>query len=352
MATWRRSAVLGLGALLLVGFLLGCAPEPASTETVLFYSGPFKLVGDLRLPEGRRPSPVVIFVHGDGPNSRTAGGSYEPIMARMHRAGYATFAWDKPGTGGSTGMIDRSRMSEQRAQIVLDAIRMLKERPEVDPQQIGLWGISQAGWVMPAVLSQSDDIAFMIAVSCAGGPGVEQGAYLVASQAVCAGLEEGDREGVARLLSAIEWAETYDEYVIYAEQLVAYPGLEDLGDLGVGFRLRVAPDEEWHVPNLEGEYFWDPMDVIEATTIPILAVFGEKDTQVDPIQGAGAYRQALERAGNPHSRVELFPGTDHNIILSQTGCLAERERRPLEDWTDYPPEYLDLIEAWLRALRD
>ena len=41
------------------------------------------------------------------------------LMERMLAAGYATFAWDKPGTGKSTGRIDGSRVTEQRARIDL-----------------------------------------------------------------------------------------------------------------------------------------------------------------------------------------------------------------------------------------
>jgi hypothetical protein len=129
-----------------------------------------------------------VFVHGDGPNNRTAGGSYLPIMERMLAAGYATFAWDKPGSGASGGEIDRNHLLAQRSQIVLDAIDLLKQRRDIDAGRIGLWGISQAGYVMPKVLEQSDDVAFLIAISCPGGPGVEQGAYLVAAQASCGGL--------------------------------------------------------------------------------------------------------------------------------------------------------------------
>ena len=102
--------------------------------------------------------------------------------------------------------------------------------------------------------------------------------------------------------------------------------------------------------DLQGEYFWNPVEVIEHTTIPVLAFFGEKDTQIDPIQGARAYEEALERAGNPSFRIELIPGADHNIILSETGCLDERERRPLNGWTNYAPEYLDTLEEWLKNL--
>ena len=101
----------------------------------------------------------------------------------------------------------------------------------------------------------------------------------------------------------------------------------------------------------EGEYFKDPMEVIERTTIPVLAFFGAKDTQADPIQGAQAYQTALERASNPRSRVELIPDADHNLVLSETGCLEERERRPRRKWTNYAPGYLDTLEEWLMELR-
>ena len=164
--------------------------------------GELTLVGDLRLPQGAGPFPAVVFVHGDGSNNRTSGVTYPPIMDRMLRAGYATFAWDKPGTGESTGEIDRSRLQHQRAQIVLDAIEVLHRRPDIDPDWIGMWGISQAGYVMPRVLERGGDVAFMIAVSCPGVPGVEQGAYLLTAQAVCAGLPDDDRAEVERLFAA------------------------------------------------------------------------------------------------------------------------------------------------------
>jgi len=342
------SVKLLMVALLLVTSCRGQA-QPSRTEEIVFHSGSFKIVGDLRLPEGRGPHPVVVFVHGDGPNNRTSGVTYPPIMERMERAGYATFAWDKPGTGESTGQIDRSRLGEQRAQIVLDAIEALKARSDVAPGQIGLWGISQAGYVMPRVLSMSEDIAFMIAVSCPGVAGVDQGAYLVSAQAVCAGVPEEEAEQMRRLLSEAERVRTYDEYVQYKESLDALPGI---GLAAIfGYRTGVMPEEEWHVHNPDSEYLWNPMEVIERVTIPVLAFFGEKDTQVDPIQGARAYRGALERAGNPHFRVELITGTDHNIILSATGCLDERDRRTSMGWTNYAPEYLDTLEEWLRELR-
>ncbi len=327
-----------------------CGRAQHSVEEIVFRSGSFQLVGDLQLPVGRGPHPVVVFVHGDGPNNRTSGVTYPPIMERMLGAGFATFAWDKPGTGESTGRIDRSRLTEQRSQIVLDAIAVLRERPDIDGGRIGLWGISQAGYVMPRVLEQSDDVAFMIAVSCAGAPGVEQGLYLLASQMVCLGYAAEEKEELRSRLRAFTLAETYEEFVRHREPFADMPAFQALARFGQ--RVEIPSREEWHPADPAREYYgYDPMEVIRRSRIPILAVFGERDTQVDPVQGAEAWRAALAQAGNTHSRVMVFPATDHNIILSESGCIAERDSRSRSGWRNYAPEYLDVIEEWLRTLQ-
>ena len=337
-----------VAALLLVA---ACTSQPQvpRTEQVVFQSESFEIAGELKLPAGSGPHPVVVFVHGDGPNDRTGGGTYPPIMERMERANYATFAWDKPGSGESSGQIDRSRLGEQRAQIVLDAIEVLKARADIDHRQIGLWGISQAGYVMPRVLTKSEDVAFMIAVSCPGMAGVDQGAYLVSAQAICAGIPEKQAEQMRNLLSAIERVPTYEAYAEYKQVLDALPGIQSVTIFG--YKKGIIPEGDWHAHDPDNEYFWNPIEVIQQTTIPVLAFFGEKDTQVDPFQGAMAYREALERAGNLNFRVKLIPDSDHNIIISETGCLEERENRWPREWTKYAPEYLDILEEWLRELR-
>ena len=332
-------------------FVVACAGQPRQHESdeIVFRSEEFELVGDLQFPEGDGPFPVILFVHGDGPNDRTSGGIYLPIMERMLKSGYATFAWDKPGSGKSTGQLDYIRVVEQRAQIVLDAIDVMKARSDILAKQIGLWGISQAGYVMPRVLLASDDVAFMIVVSGPGMPGVDQGAYLVSAQAACAGCPAMEVEKMKHLLSMIERTKTYEEWAQYKGMLDASPCISHAAMFG--YRTGIIPEDEWHKPNLNGMYFWNPMDVIKLTTIPVLAFFGERDTQADPIQGTQAYREALECAGNPNFRVVLLPDTDHNIVLSETGCLYEREVRSKKDWTNYAPEYLDILEKWLEELQ-
>ena len=85
--------------------------------------------------------------------------------------------------------------------------------------------------------------------------------------------------------------------------------------------------------------------------IPVFTFFGEKDTQVDPIQGADAYKKALTKAGDTNFRVEIIPNADHDIILCKTGSLKERRSRSSKEWQNYAPEYLEMMEEWLKKLK-
>jgi pimeloyl-ACP methyl ester carboxylesterase len=333
-------------ALVLLFALPSHGAVKVSTEELSFTSSDFQLVGDLRIPRGSPPFPVVLFVHGDGPNDRTAGITYPPIMQCMHEAGFATFAWDKPGTGESTGEFGSGILQIQRAGIVLDAIELLKAHPDIDSGRIGLWGISQAGYIMPRVIAESDDVAFMIAVSCPGEPGVEQGAYLVTAQAVCLGLSEELRSEVESLLSLAGRAQTWEEYADFKSRLSVYPSMMVLSDYGINVGVR--PEDEWEADDPDGEYYWDPMPSVASADIPILAFFGERDTQADPHQGYQAYSEALE--GSSLSRVVLIPGGDHNLLVCETGSLLERSQRSRRGWTDYVPLYLETLAGWLEDL--
>ena len=45
-------------------------------------------------------------------------------------------------SGASTGEFDGEQVLRQRAGILLAGIELLRSRPEIDPEGIGLWGLS------------------------------------------------------------------------------------------------------------------------------------------------------------------------------------------------------------------
>jgi uncharacterized protein len=348
--------------------------QPAKVEEITFQSGSFTLVGDLRLPEGKGPFPVVLLVHGGGPIDRTMFGEYVPIIERMLRAGYATFSWDKPGTGESTGSLKWGQVFAKRAQILLDAIGVMKVRGDIDPGRIGLWGISQAGYVMPLALTQTKDVAFMICVSCPGMSTYDQTAFSDTAWAICDKVPEEKADQKTRLLAELDRARTYDTYAGYLHYREVLKALAGLVSPPIK-QWPVLSEEDWQKSPTGPEDVWNPIEVIrQQLKLPVLAIFGDRDRSVDPLQGAYAYRQALDQAGNQRSHVELFPQARHEIIVSKTSCVIEEEFQWLEQYVkrlgyesvseaqaavekdprlhgDFlAPGYLDLIEEWLRDL--
>lgn len=315
-------------------------PSQPSTDEIRFRSGEFELVGSLHLPAGNGPHGAVIMVHGSGAQTRDSTPTSGLVKMRFQDAGYAVLSWDKPGSGESTGEFDAEFGKTQRAMIVADAIALLSRHPAVDPDRIGLWGLSEAGWVMPLALTMTNDIAFMIVVSGGGEDSIEQGVYQWTQQARCRGASDEeiaimDQHGAPALKAA-----TYAEYRDAMDALLTIPDL----NIYIGVAIEMQEEDDWGPWPRDIDAFFDPMEVIEHTTIPVLAIFGEHDTQVDPIQGAEAYQAALEQAGNTEFHVEVIPDVGHTLTPSRSdGCVR--------GGGGYTPRYLELIDEWIERLQ-
>lgn len=311
------------------------APKPPTVEEVRFTSGDFELAGELTLPASPGPHPAVIVVHGSGPQTRSSTPGTDVVLDRFGAEGFAVLTWDKPGSGRSIGEFDPEQTLRQRAAILADGVRLLNERPDINPDRIGFWGLSQAGWVMPLALELVDDVAFMVVVSGGGEDSIEQLGYQLGRQVVCEGRTPEQGELVEANFPLVAKGPFYDDYLAAMEVLVEIEGWEKFA----GPDLR--SEDEWQPWPSEIDAYFDPITVIEHTTIPVLAVFGEMDRFVDPIQGAAAYEQALELAGNTQFRVELISGMSHTMQNQQTMCGTG---------SGTASEYLDVLDRWLASL--
>jgi pimeloyl-ACP methyl ester carboxylesterase len=318
------------------------------SEDITFNVGKLHIAGTLVKPDNPKPYPVVIFVHGSGPANREGSGLYLPLWKRFTRLGYACLSWDKPGVGESTGEYGKIHLFRERAKVVKDAICFLSKRSDIDVSLIGLWGISQAGWIMPMVAADSMDVRFIIAVSCAGESGIRQGAYLIRKQLELEGLSLEETSRYGELYIKRGHANTYEEYLQYAKPFSEQPYIQD--ELPEWGKILSPKDFTPFSPN--HYQFLNPIPYVEKITCPVLAIWGEKDTQVDPKQGARAYQRALQKAGNKHFRIVVFPEADHVITRTKTGSLKEKkERKRLNKREEEILEYFDIMEDWLKKLQ-
>src|SRR3984957_19460516 len=131
--------------------------ESPREESVHFASGKLVLAGTLILPDGPPRRPAVFLFHGSGRQGR------DLQTARWFaEQGFAALTYDKRGVGESTGDFQAGPFMDL-CDDGLSAVAYLKSRKEIDPRHIGVWGMSQGGWLGPLAASRSADISFVIA---------------------------------------------------------------------------------------------------------------------------------------------------------------------------------------------
>jgi len=311
------------------------------SEQIDFTVDKFHLFGTLVKPEDPEPCPAVVFVHWSGPINRDCSGLYLPIWKRFVEQGYACMSWDRPGTGESKGEYDRVHLFQERVKVVNEAIRFLKKRSDIDPESIGLWGMSQAGWIMSMVAAGSKDVSFIIAASCAGESGVKQDAYGLRSRLLLEGFSEEEAERFRELYIKRKHAGTYDEYLKYAKPFNEQQYIREVLKIG-----EVKSPEDFTPYPPDYCQFIDPVPYLEKITCPLLAIWGERDTSIDVDQAVEAYRGALAKGGNNDFQFVVFPETSHWMTRTKTGSMKEWREN-----TEMIPGFLDTMGKWLMNLK-
>ncbi|MFJ8740548.1 alpha/beta hydrolase family protein [Embleya sp. NPDC127516] len=301
----RRHRGLTIGAaivalLLLVGLGAVVYADRANTydldeERISFRDGAQRLDGVLAKPtRGRGPYGLVVLVHGDGPKNTTNDGFYRPQMEAYARAGYATLSWTKPGVDGAPGnWLDQSM--EDRARETEAAIAWSRSRPDVDHARVGLWGASQAGWVLPKVAARTPDVRFLIAVSPAIN-WLRQGRYnllaeLRAEHASAERIEtEVRRSDETRRL--LQEGASHERY---------RAALGDAADM---------PADRWAFARRN--FAADASADLAGVRVPVLLMLAGHDVNVDVAETEAEYRRLL--GGRAELTVRHYPGAAHSMV--------------------------------------
>lgn len=321
--------------------------EPAlnyAREEVSFRNDDTKLSGTLLVPSRVGKHPAIIFIHGSGPHTRD---DYRFYADQFARNGIAALIYDKRAVGG-TGSNDEQSDLRDLAGDALAAVEFLKSRNDINGRQIGLWGLSQGGWVAPLAAAQSADVAFLIIVS---GPGVKVGeVHLYAGQMRL--RERGFSE--AEIGEALATLQQVDEFVRKGGDRNALQSVLDQAWTrrwaASTILPRIAPTEvqqstlfRWR--NLD----FDPAPGWARIRVPVLAVYGERDNVVPVKQSVERIEGALKQGGNKDVTIKLYRDGDHTIKLR----LGERpDTGGKWDWARPAPGYLDLLTDWTRRRVD
>ena len=311
----------------------------SSEEQVQFQNGDVTLAGTLVTPGSRGPHPAVVFVHGSGRQTRDY---YRTFADHFAKHGIAGLVYDKRGVGESTGEFPNDTVSSF-SDLVNDALTglaFLERRQDIETNKMGLWGISQGGWLGPLAASRSDTVAFVICVSGSGVDAHTQMNFAIPNLLRADGCtEEEIREALdTRAL----WYELLHTIAMTGD------GWDQLQALANGVRgkkwARYVVDETWFdggdlrssltaaVKDEDSDYMsHNPKAVLEKVTCPVLAVFGDCDIYVPVEDSISVFEEALNKAGNNDYTIKIFSGANHILMVGD----------------EYAEGYFDTMTTWL-----
>ncbi|QEQ96674.1 alpha/beta hydrolase family protein [Neptunomonas concharum] len=341
LLTGLAIAVLALGALTTVA-----EEEPFERREIRFMHGGNTLQGVLILPATiKEITSCMVFVHGSGNTPRDAYGYYESIWRLFARKGWCSLSWDKPGVGGSGGDW-RSQSMEDRATETSSAIEFLRNTAGFESVKIGLIGFSQAGWVMPKVANQREDIAFMISVSGAVN-WMEQSRYSGRKRMEAEGMSEQEIKAEERAAASIDALLQNDApYQTYLAHIAEDSNTEPMSEAFWGFAKR--------------NQYVDVRADLRAINVPVLALFGSHDAYVEPVSSAATYRAELNRSAAPFFEVRIFDRADHGLMKTND---IKPAHQGIEAWFKllsiwfggddiFAEGFLDSMAAWLDRFAD
>ena len=326
-------------------------PFPYRAEEVAFEGAAgVRLAGTLTVPPGEGPFPAVLLLTGSGAQDRDQAifghRPFAVIADRLGRAGIAALRVDDRGVGGSGGDPARADL-DALAGDALAGLRVLAARPEVAAGRVGLLGHSEGGAVAALAASRSPEVAFLVLLATPGVPGAEITARQVELLSRAAGVREDAVAEQVRLNRELTRALASDlsEAELRAKVREVIARQRELGG-------QVAPEhvealvEATVSPAMRAFVRFDPAGPLARVRVPVLAVAGSLDLQVDPEQNLPAIERALAEAGNERVTARTFEGVNHLLQPAETGAPTEYAR--IE--TTISPEVLALLVEWISGV--
>lgn len=338
-------------------------PYPYYEQEVFFLNEKDRvlLAGTLTLPQSKGPFPAVVLITGPGPQDRDDGMfGHKPFLVladHLTRLGIAVLRVDDRGVGKSTGSFNEAT-SEDFASDALAGIEYLKTRTEIAHEKIGLLGHSEGGLVAPMVAAQSRDVAFVVMMAAPGlkgeqtvvGPGGAdcKGGWMsdeliaenrTAQERIFAIIKQERDPGVSETKIRKE-AEVFRE--LAARIKIEAPESEKKTAEAVAAAIESQTSlflSRWFRFYL----MYDPGIALMKVKCPVLALNGEKDTQVPAKENLEAIREALESGGNKDYTIRMLPNVNHLFQTAETGAISEYEQ--IEETLSVVA--LDTVSNWI-----
>lgn len=313
---------------------------PHRREEVTFNHGDTTLTGVLISPstKGRHPA-IVIASPGYSLFPRPSNFPYFWVTQ-----GFAYLQLTRRTIAGSPTNYNQSSF-EDRARDVLAGVKYLRQRADINPEQIGVHGSSLGAWVAPLAATLSGDVAFLI---------LRVGSALPVHENILYEIENDLRE---QKFSEDEITRTIALRRLLNTTILTGSGWDALkaeieksrnerwfGYARVGWFSSVAiPPDGAALKGLQDPINYDPAPILEQVKVPVLAINGELDKSVNTKVSVPIMERAFQKSGNKDFTIIVLPKASHDLMEAENGYNSEwaRLRRQSSD-------YWNIMAAWLK----
>ena len=316
---------------------------PFNTTDVQLRNRDVNLAGTLVTPATAGPHPAIVWIHGRGKSTRTDFRGFARVMAQR---GIASLIYDKRGVGASSGDHDKSGMYDFAGDAVV-AVEFLATRPEIDRQQIGIYGNSAGGWVAAIVANRTKVPLAFIVTSVGPADSVRDQQIHVAEYSM---RQSGIDFSVAEYSAAREHMGLVQSFAYTGKGWEALRASVEKAKPTRWGRFVDLPETETYE-----DIVWvrlnqyDPAADLRKIKVPFLAMYGGSDYVVPPEENVKKLERYLAEAGNRDFKIVVFPGADHGLTIpNQIRRIgSERPEKYYWHWRKRAPGMVETAVEWL-----
>ncbi len=303
---------------------------------------------------------IVIIIPGYGRTDFVEGNWYSSLREKLVASGLTVVFWDKMGCGNSDGKFDAQQPVENSAQEAIAAIQEIKRLKISGSEQIGFWGVSRAGWIVP-LINEQFPIDFWISVS--GTDDKENFGYLLKSNLIIAGKEEKEADKLyqAWMLGhkIFSLQGSYEDYQNATQALRQDSTCQRLFGYTPNSKDNEEEDRKEYLRNQkqftskghfdEKSGLWAYIDDFDKTLLkidcPVLALFGANDSQIDWRKTKKLYEETIGTNPNSELTAKVFENCNHMLQKCIT-CDWHEDLSALK-WQACD-NYYETMEGWLK----
>ena len=336
---------------------------PYKQEEVTFPNakGGNVLAGTLTMPSNGKVSKIVVLITGSGQQNRNEelqGMNHRPFLVLsdwLTRNGIAVLRYDDRGAGKSTGNFLTATTADF-ADDAEAAVAYIRSRPDLNNLSIGLVGHSEGGMIAPIVAGRNEAVGFICLLAAPGIPMMELGLQQQKDLLRMAGRKPGTIKKSSSLLQNF-FKTIVDNYELNSDQLKAKATVMLLEELDKFSPETFATEsKQAMVSRITTQYLtpWyryalslKPADYLTKVKIPVLAINGTLDIQVESVSNLAGIKEALQKAGNEHHEELALPGLNHLFQKAKTGSMNEYAE--IEE--TFNPLALEKVSTWINQLK-